>query len=223
MYNIYPTLLDSFNFFSTFPSVEKENELIDKINKVKFELTNQAQLGISFEGLINSILNGAEFTTSFDGFEFKESVIKEVLSHLHGFEIQKYVSREMNINGLNVKFYGFLDYLSTAKIIDLKTTSKYKLGKYKYYSQRHIYPMCLDGITKFTFLVTDFEGVTTEPYFISKRESMSYLNESVPRFIEFIEANKSRITDTKIFGIESKQQKLTIHDGNITVHEIVKP
>jgi len=218
MYNIYPTLLDSFNYFNTFPSIEKESELIDKINRVKHEMTNQAQLGVSFEGLINSIINGASFSTSFDGFTFKEDVVKGVLSQLNGFEIQKYVCSTFNINGFDVKFYGFVDYSSICKMIDLKTTSKYKLGKYKYYSQRHIYPMCIEGVTKFTFLITDFEGVMTEPYFISKRESMVYLNESVPRFIEFIESNRNKITDTKIFGIEPKQP-ITIHDAGVTVHD----
>lgn len=222
MYNIYPTLLDSFNYFYNFPSIEKEAELLDKINRVKHEMTNQAQLGVAFENLINSILKGANFTNTYDGFTFNESVIKEVVLNLEGYEVQKYVSQNFNINGYDVKLFGFVDYIKQPSLVDLKTTSKYKIGKYKFYSQRHIYSMCLDGITKFTFLVTDFEGVMKEPYFISKRESMKYLNESIPKFIEFIESNREKITDTKIFGIDSAPSKLTLHDGNITIHEIIK-
>jgi hypothetical protein len=199
-YNIYPTLLDNFNFFNAFPSIEKEQELIDKINRVKFEKTNQVQLGLAFEGLINSIIKGEGFMTEYDGFTFKEDVIKSVLHEIGEDEMQKHVSEVININGVDVNFYGFVDYYRPSVITDLKTGAKYKLGKYKFYTQRHIYPLCIPDVKKFTFLFTDFEGVVKEPYFFSKRESLKVLSEIVPRFIDFIESKRDIITDTKIFG-----------------------
>jgi hypothetical protein len=200
-YHIYPTLIDSFNYFNAFPSVEKEEELMNKINRVKVDLTNQAQIGVAFENLINSIIKEGKFKTSFDGFSFKENIIREVLKEIEHDEPQKYVSGTENINGIDVTLYGFVDYYRPAIITDLKTTSKYKSGKYKYHTQRHIYPLCMDGIKKTTFLVTDFEDVVRETYFFSRRESLKVLSESIPRLIDFIESRRHLITDTKIFGL----------------------
>ena len=62
-----------------------------------------------------------------------------------------------------VEIYGVVDYLCFWKIIDLKGTSSYDLGKYSNHFQRHVYNVCLsdEGLEfkEFEFLVTDYKNV----------------------------------------------------------------
>lgn len=198
MYQITPTILDKFNTFDTFRTDESFNELIDKLNGVKTEMTNRVIEGITLNNLIDSNLKNEVVNYELDGYEFKHEVINELTEILKGSQIQKFVECFVNINGVNVRLYGVTDYVKASNVIDLKSTEKYKLNKYKFYSQRHIYPLCFptNSIRKFTYLVTDFQSVMKEDYFFSRRESLAYLNERIPLLIEFIESNRDLIYKT---------------------------
>lgn len=195
MYQITPTILDKFNTFDTFRTDESFNELIDKLNGVKTEMTNRVIEGIALNSLIDYNLKTETVEYEFDGYRFKHEVINELTGTLKGSEVQKFVECFVNINGVDVRLYGVTDYVKSSNVIDLKSTEKYKLNKYKYYSQRHIYPLCFPSntIRKFTYLVTDFQSVMKEDYFFSRRESLAYLNERIPLLIEFIESNRDLI------------------------------
>jgi len=97
-------------------------------------------------------------------------------------------------------------WLSAWKCIDLKTTSQYDLGKYVNGMQRHVYNVSLadEGIKteEFEFLVTDFKSVYSETYNVDYNESKLIVVDCCEILIEFIEANKHLITDTKIYQLE---------------------
>ena len=102
-------------------------------------------------------------------------------------------------------------------VIDAKTTSKYDFGKYEKYWQRHTYPYCLiasgqmNSIKAFEFTAFALKGGTSrtplisgsrfpEYYTYNHEQSVKLLTNHVERFIEFLEANREHITNTKIFG-----------------------
>ena len=95
---------------------------------------------------------------------------------------------------------GFVDYSYNDKIIDLKTTANYKLGKYAEYSQHRAYGLIESHKTKFVYYVTDFENAYIEPYTNKKQNHDEFLH-NVSLFWEFTQENRELITDKKIFNI----------------------
>ena len=117
----------------------------------------------------------------------------------------------------DVELYGHVDYINTNKIHDLKTTKNYTFGNYEKYWQRHLYPYCLiesgemEEVTEFEFTVVKWRELKNKPisgdifkevYTYSHEASTKALRGICEAFIEWLEANRHRITDKKIFGGE---------------------
>lgn len=115
----------------------------------------------------------------------------------------------------DVELYGHVDYINTNKIHDLKTTKNYTFGNYEKYWQRHLYPYCLiesgemQEVTEFEFTVVKWKERKNEPisgemykevYTYSHEASSKALRGICESFIEWLEANRDRITDKKIFA-----------------------
>ena len=118
-----------------------------------------------------------------------------------------------------VELYGYVDELRENKVYDLKTTSRYEFGKYAKYWQRHAYPytliesgMCTE-INSFEFTAYALKGGTSrtplitgvqypEVYQYNHEQSKVLLKEICERFCEFLEDNRSLITNKKIFNEE---------------------
>ena len=130
---------------------------------------------------------------------------------------QLFVSADLETKYGTVELYGYIDYLKRDVVIDAKTTSKYDFGKYEKYWQRHTYPYCLiasgqmNSIKAFEFTAFALKGGTSrtplisgsrfpEYYTYNHEQSVKLLTNHVERFIEFLEANREHITNTKIFG-----------------------
>lgn len=88
-------------------------------------------------------------------------------------------------------------------LVDLKTTGKYKIGKYAINNQHKAYPLLanLSGrkINQFNYLVTDFQHLYIETYDYCPFFKDEFIH-SLEQFIEFLETNRNIITDIKIFG-----------------------
>lgn len=219
-YRFYATLLDAFAWYQVSESENAEQELLDKINRVPItdeKALERVNRGKELNDLVDGILRGeielTDETVSFNygGFEFRATVIRELVQYLSGAVIQHRTSTIIIANGVAVEVYGVADYIKQNKCIDLKTTSGYDLGKYKDSMQRHLYPVCLynEGIAidEFEFLITDFNSVFKEPYQVDTIQSNSILATQCAMLIEFIESRKHLITDTKIF-VEQINQPL---------------
>lgn len=113
-----------------------------------------------------------------------------------------------------VELYGYIDYFKRDKVIDLKTTKSYKFGKYEYNWQRHAYPYCLAKkgykISAFDFDVVEWKGGTInapllwgnkyrESYNFNFDESRFLLSNICDSFICWLEKNREKITDERIF------------------------
>lgn len=118
-----------------------------------------------------------------------------------------------------VELYGYADEILRDVIYDLKTTGKYDFGKYERHWQRHVYPYCaieggyMDSVAGFEYTALRMTGGSTrtpllswdlypEYYTYDHRESTECLRDICERFIEFLEFNREKITDKKIFGAD---------------------
>lgn len=206
-YRIYASLLDSFDWYLRSEKEESFQELIDKINRVPFT-SEAAERGTDFNTCIDYLLCGeGEQQTYLDlinKHEFSREVILEVCGKMVKPIPQHRTSGILQTSKGDVELYGDVDYIEFTKAIDLKTTKNYELGKYANSWQRKVYPFCLRSegieIDTFEFLVTDFEHVYREPYPVDPLGDMMDLINITEHFIEFLEANRDKITDKKIFN-----------------------
>lgn len=121
-----------------------------------------------------------------------------------------------------VELYGYLDEVVKDVVYDIKTTSQYSFGKFERAWQKEVYPYCLvqsgemPSVKQFEFVVfqlskpssrTPFIKGTrySEVYTYDHTEAEKSLRAILERFIEWLEANRERITDLKIFGLNSKR------------------
>ena len=210
MLSIYPTLIDSFQWYKKIPSDEKFNELIDKINRVKpKEFPLAAKKGVQFEDCVNQLLKGAKVKNSngvylAKDFEFSEVIVNKIVSKLaNAKKQQEYIQGIVETEIGKVKLYGFVDYTYPNSYVDLKTTGKYTFGKYKSNNQHKCYSLISKQngkqISDFKYLITDFKHVFVEKYECTDQLHQEFLND-VYEFNDFLQTNRSLITDTKIFG-----------------------
>ena len=155
----------------------------------------------------------------FNGFDFRfdAHLCKDVAHYFKGCIPQYTCSAILPTIYGDVDLYGHVDYINTNKIHDLKTTKNYTFGNYEKYWQRHLYPYCLiesgemEEVTEFEFTVVKWRELKNKPisgdifkevYTYSHEASTKALRCICEAFIEWLEANRHRITDKKIFGGE---------------------
>lgn len=198
-YKIYPSLLDSYRWYQQSESDNAEQELINKINRLPYQ-SDSADKGTWFNELIDLSLKGLE--------KYKEQYLTgcamEVVKRLEGAARQVRTSTIIEVDNKIVELYGDIDYVKEDRVIDLKTTKNYELGKYKDSLQLHFYPVSLidDGneINEFEFLSCDFENVYSEVYKVNYSVSKNILIDACKELIRFLEIKKEFITDKKIFN-----------------------
>lgn len=154
-----------------------------------------------------------------DGFTFMFdiSLCKNMANYYKRSLCQQFVSAPMETKYGLVELYGYSDYIREDKVYDLKTTSKYEFGKYGKKWQRYVYPYTLlksgecTDITSFEYTCCLLSGGTSktpiisgkvfpEVYTVCPERDEQVLRNHVERFIEFLEDNRSLITDRKVFG-----------------------
>ena len=155
----------------------------------------------------------------FNGFDFSfdANLCKDIAHYFMGCIPQYTCSAILPTIYGDVELYGHVDYINTNKIHDLKTTKNYTFGNYEKYWQRHLYPYCLiesgemEEVTEFEFTVVKWRELKNKPisgdifkevYTYSHEASTKALRGICEAFIEWLEANRHRITDKKIFGGE---------------------
>lgn len=148
-------------------------------------------------------------------FYFDSFLCKNVARYFKGCIPQYTCSAILPTIYGDVELYGHVDYINTNKIRDLKTTKNYTFGNYEKYWQRHLYPYCLiesgemQEVTEFEFTVVKWRERKNEPisgemykeaYTYSHEASSKALRGICESFIEWLEANRDKITDKKIFA-----------------------
>ena len=162
-----------------------------------------------------------------DGFFFKfPSWIAFELANLYGKGSDNRALPQYFTEGVldtaygKVNIHGYIDELMPMKVHDIKTTSSYKFGKFKNHWQHLVYLFCLNQqgnkIDSFQYDVVvwkknyskkasrsiecNVDSVFYEEYLYRPEEAEMRLKAQCEALIEFIEANKDKITNEKIFN-----------------------
>lgn len=151
-------------------------------------------------------------------FIFSYQFCCKAAEYFHGSASQVLVKAPLTTCYGIVELYGYIDELNRNMVYDIKTTGRYEFGKYEHGWQRHVYPFCLvesglvSDIEAFEYTAYLLKGGTSrtpaitgiqypEVYKYDHEESRALLRAHSERFIEFLEENRSQITDRKIFGL----------------------
>ncbi|CAG5012270.1 hypothetical protein DYBT9275_05142 [Dyadobacter sp. CECT 9275] len=100
----------------------------------------------------------------------------------------------------NVLLYGYVDVIGKTLAVDIKTTSRYEADSFAH-SHQNFYLAALRarGIRTLRYVITDFSDVYAESYDYPLDYSVQ--GRQIITFCDFLEDNRARITDTRIFGI----------------------
>jgi len=116
-----------------------------------------------------------------------------------------------------VELHGYIDYLRYDRLFDAKTTKQYAFGNYQKKWQRYTYPFTLiesgmmKDVTSFEFTIYVLKGGSSrtplitgtqykEAYTYDHEQARMMLTQQCERVIEFLEENRSLITNMKVFG-----------------------
>lgn len=206
---------------------EQFQSLIDRINRVpmKWEDSEAADRGTAFNEAVDCVIAGRKsekmelvsnkesgiITANYNKrtFVFPISLIKEFADYFTGATSQVFTDAILPTKHGDVLLYGYIDELLFASCHDIKTTGKYKAGKFRNNWQHIVYPYCLniDGnkINEFEYNIVLFSGnnhsTFTEFYRYMPERDITRLQNIVERMIEFLELNRNLITDKKIFNL----------------------
>lgn len=141
-------------------------------------------------------------------FFFPIDLVHEVSAYYAGALCQQYMDGVLPTAFGNVLLYGYIDYIMPFSVHDLKTTSRYSVGKFKNHWQHKVYPYVLaqNGcpITDFEYNVVEWgrgNNTFTEHYAFDKENDTEQLQRHCEDFIRFLLDNRSLIVDKKIFNL----------------------
>lgn len=204
---------------------EQFQSLIDRINRVpmKWEDSEAADKGTAFNEIVDCLIENRKsekmqlksdikaglVTADYNNrqFIFSLAMVREFAEYFKGAATQVYTEGVLPTKYGDVLLYGYIDELLPTSVHDIKTTSKYKVGKFRNNWQHVVYPYCLNQegneVNEFEYNVAVLVGSNstfTEHYRYVPERDIPKLTLHVERLIEFIEANKHLITDKKIFN-----------------------
>lgn len=258
-YRIYPSLLDGFQRMldadldaeayrnldedgmprRTADEIyaEREQALLDTINRVPREPAEAADKGTAFNALVDYVNGtpppegvdirgvlderyGELWEVSLDGFTFTFDLgtVGEAAACFAGAVAQHRCEAWLETDRGLVRLYGYADEILPAKVCDIKTTSRYEFGQFARRWQKDVYPYCLvrsgemPDVTQFEYSVFVWgyqrEGAPltarrySEVYMYDHAKAAGRLRGFCGRFIDWLEAHRAAITDTKIFAPE---------------------
>jgi len=230
-YKFYATLLDAFAWYLKSEEPEALQEFIDKVNRVPFT-SEAAEKGTAFNNLVdelikdnNEVPNGAGYSEllieflekepdgfiTYEGFQFSKSVVEHFYKYYKWATPQLFTQAILQTAKGDVLLYGYIDELMFGCADDIKTTGKYEFPKYLHNWQHIVYPYCLiengvqpDVACIFSYHITDFKNIFKEDYIYNPERDKQRLVEICERLIEFLELQKDKITDKKVFALDEE-------------------
>lgn len=185
-YRLYPTLLNVFDRYQK--GYMDDTELINRINRVPVPKTLAQVKGASFE---EAVIRGT------DEEAFDPEILQKVRMLLPRPMIKTQVYCEYQLD--KVLLYGYVDVIGKLLAVDIKTTSAYRPGCFARSHQNFYLPALRSkGIRTLRYVITDFKEVFQEDY--DQSVDFSFQEAQIRLFCEFLEANRSRITDARIFS-----------------------
>ena len=154
-----------------------------------------------------------------DGFEFffDKNFCIEAAEYFKGSICQYYTKGMIETSKGVVELHGYIDYLRMMKVFDCKTTKRYTFGDFQKKWQRYTYPFTLiesgmmNEVNCFEFTIYVLSGGSSrsplitgtqfkEVYTYDHEQARMMLTQQCERLIEFLEANRDKITNMKVFG-----------------------
>ena len=172
-YLITSSLLDSFDYMKTCPYPYQEKAMEDFIAMIQRKprpTSDACQRGIDFENHICqncNKMNDEDFATYSEWYwqdkgckdvENAEWVSTSIARDCRGGNQQVPVMKDIMVGENEYHLFGYADVIQPDRIIDIKTTARYKgEDAYRNRSQHLIYAVCT-GIRTFDYLVAEFKG-----------------------------------------------------------------
>lgn len=198
--------------------------VIDQINRIPFE-NEAADKGTAFNEAVDCIIENRTSTKMLlsadenyikacykeNTFMFPRAQTIEFAKRFSNGICQVYTDGILNTSYGNVLLYGYIDELLPTSCHDIKTTSKYKAGKFRKKWQKVVYPFCLNEqgnyIKDFEYNIVVFNKdggfETYDEYYNFTTMDENRLITYVEKFIDFLEMNRHLITDEKIFNLNT--------------------
>lgn len=183
-YNIYPSLLDAYDYMrcadSAEDAVERERALIAQINREPSAPTVEMSRGKALNKLVD-LFSGYDapepeqlrcmqtLTEEADGqvFTFATSLVLDLAFRVRGSICQLYTEATIKVGPDTVRLYGYPDYVCGTRVYDLKCTSNYTPSKYFDKWQGFVYPYCLLS-QGYLAIFEDFRYLVAEVYKVRK-------------------------------------------------------
>lgn len=187
-YRFYPTLLNLFDRYQK--GYVNEEDFIDRINRIPIPQTEAQFKGSSFE---EAVIKGTNEEL------YDQEILRKVRSLLPRPMVKTQVYCEYQMN--DVVLYGYVDVIGKMLAVDIKTTGKYVPGSFAKSHQNFYLPALKSrGIRTLRYVITDFQNVYQEDY--DQTIDFSFQQEQIKSFCEFLEENRRRITDKRIFNLK---------------------
>lgn len=154
-----------------------------------------------------------------DDFEFffEKDFCLEAAEYFKNCICQYYTKCMLETSKGVVELHGYIDYLRWDRLFDAKTTKQYAFGNYQKKWQRYTYPFALiesdmmKEVNSFEFTIYVLKGGTSrtplitgtqykEVYTYDHEQARKMLTQQCERVIEFLEENRSLISNMKVFG-----------------------
>lgn len=160
---------------------------------------------------------GAYYEATLNGFTFQYGAgLCENTAEYFKHCIPQYLCKANLLTKYGVvELYGYADEIGEDKVYDIKTTKDYSFGKYEHGWQRYLYPFCLQEsgelvpVSEFEFYAVKWMERKGQPlagafykeaYTYDHETARRKLAQICERLVEWLEANRYRITDRKVFG-----------------------
>jgi hypothetical protein len=230
-FGITPTLLNSYDWLTSCPESWREKSLAELQNTLQrkpFQTSPEAQKGIDLEKAVEKYCTMPDV----DFNKIKASGhFRKLLELCHGGDFQQwaemYFPNPIRPGLPDVRAYGKIDVLKRNKIIDIKTTAKYKGGEYYTKGWQPIIYCLSTGINNFEFLVCVWENVNSmliKDFHIVRYELKAGDEKRlIKRYHEFIEFLKQKelyqdYLETYMKNTLSSTERMDLIDGN-TFHQ----
>lgn len=186
-YRLYPTLLDHYSLYLN-GSVD-EDYMINRINRVRDFDENtlkKMQKGVRFEDAV--LKDQTE--------EFDPEIIRRVRALLpEVYKTQVFLQFTLE----EIRFYGYADVVGDFRIIDLKSTSRFREEKYlNGFQNLYLFSLKNEGFKTMEYIVYDFNEIHHLVYPLADFNFEPFL-EKMKSFTRFLEEHRPQITDTRIF------------------------
>jgi hypothetical protein len=187
-FHFYPTLLNEFQHFLKNPDGLSKQRLLNRINRIPEtdpQTLEKFKKGIRFE---DAVLKEK-------ASEFPLELLQEVRSLLPA---NRKTQQLVSFVHENIRFYGYADVLGEGRVIDLKSTAKYRPGRYDLNFQNlYLYALQDFHFKSMEYIICDFEQIYTETYQLNTYDFTPLLDQ-MKEFRAFVIDHKNLISDKKI-------------------------